>query len=144
MLDHRMIVKSERPGHAHALRARLHALELYALLEIDQLGAGEPGEEIEVPPGTAELAVGDRREPDVFLLPDDLGDLAVLDRLEVGVADLTLGVFLARLLERRRAQQAADVIGAERRLGSLGHAIPPFPGLPLRAARFTLRRARDT
>ena len=36
-------------------------------------------------------------------------------------ADLALGALRPRLLQRRRPQQAADVVGAERRLGSGSH-----------------------
>jgi hypothetical protein len=41
-------------------------------------------------------------------------------------ADFAFGAALARLLERGRPQQAADMIGAKRRLGSL-HAGSPDP-----------------
>ncbi len=81
------------------------------------LDAVEPPEEIEMPPGTAEFAVGDRLQADLFLFLDDLLDLAVLDRLEGGGVDLAFGALLARFFQRRRAQQAADMIGAERRFG---------------------------
>ena len=65
------------------MRARLglHALELDAVVEFVDLDAVEHAEEIEVPPGTAEFAVGRELEPDLFLLLDDLLDLAVLDFL---------------------------------------------------------------
>ena len=48
------------------------------------LDAVELAEEIEVPPGAAELAVGRQLQADILLLLDDLLDLAVLDLLEVG------------------------------------------------------------
>ena len=60
-------------------------------------------------------------EPDLFLLLDDLLDLAVLNLLELGVGDLFFLALRARLLDRRGAQNAADMVGAERRLGSLRH-----------------------
>ena len=50
-------------------------------------------------------------------------DLAVFDRFERGGGDLALGVTLARLFQRGGPQQAADMIGAERRFGSL-HRYP--------------------
>jgi hypothetical protein len=41
------------------------------------LDAVEPPEKVEVPPGAAELAVGDRLQADLLLLLDDRADLAV-------------------------------------------------------------------
>ena len=79
------------------------------------LDAVEALVEIELPPGAAELAVGRELEADLLLLLDDLLDLAVLDLAErLGALISPFGVLGARLLQRRRAQQAADVIGAER------------------------------
>ena len=68
------------PVTADAQRLGLDALELDAVVELDELDAVEHAEEIEVPPGPAELAVGRELEADLFLLPDDLLDLLVLDR----------------------------------------------------------------
>ena len=59
------------------------ALELdLALAEIG-FDAVELAEEIVVPEGAAEFAVGDGLQADVFLLLDDGFDLAVFDRLEL-------------------------------------------------------------
>src|SRR5262249_12313273 len=68
----------------------------------------------------AELAVGDRLEADRLLLLDDRFDFAVRDRGKRRRIDLAAGEAGARLFQRRRAQQAADVIGAERRTGGHG------------------------
>ena len=54
-----------------------------------------------------------------LLLFDDALDLAVLDRLERGGVDLAFGTTLARLLQGGGPQQAADMVGAKRRFGSL-------------------------
>src|SRR5262249_12347349 len=54
----------------------------------------------------------------LFLVDQGL-DLAVLNRLELFRGDLVLLSFCARALERRRPQQAADMIGAEGRFSSL-------------------------
>ena len=78
-----MVGEADLADDARALGARLQALERDALLHGVALDAVEPPEEIEVPPGAAELAVGDRLEPDLLLLLDDAFDLAVLDRLEL-------------------------------------------------------------
>jgi hypothetical protein len=65
-------------------------------------------------------------KPGRFLLFDDVLDLAVLDRFELIGADFAFGAALARLLERGRPQQAADMIDAKRRLGSLHAGSPDF------------------
>ena len=83
------------------------------------LDAVEPPQEVEMPPGAAEFAVGDGLQADRFLLFDDAFDFAVLHRLERNGGDLALGVTFARLLQRRGAQQAADMVGTKRRFGSL-------------------------
>ncbi len=83
--------------------------------------AVEAPEEIEMPPGAAEFAVGDRLQADVLLLFDDAFDLAILDRFQRIGIDFAFGAPLARFFQRGRSQQAADMIGAERRLGALRH-----------------------
>src|SRR6202008_3803507 len=88
-------------------------------------------QEIELPPRAAKLAVGDRLQSGRLLLFDDVLDLAILDRFEFGGADLAFGAFLARGFERRRPQQAADMIGAKRRLGSLRHDLLPHISLAI-------------
>src|SRR5712671_5401101 len=68
-----------------------------------------------MPIGAAELAVGDRVEPDLLLPGDDLADLGVLDGGKLGGGDSPRRVLEARLLKRRGTQDRADMIGAERR-----------------------------
>ena len=75
--------------------ARLHALELNAVVAFDDLHAVEAIIEIEMPPGAAEFAVGRELQADLLLLLDDLLDLGVFDRFELRVGDLALLV-LAR------------------------------------------------
>ena len=86
MLQHRMVGEADLAVDAQALRLGLHALELDAVVELVELDAVEHAEEIEVPPGAAEFAVGRELEADLLLLLDDLLDLAVLDLLELGRA----------------------------------------------------------
>ena len=124
MLQHRVVGEPDLADDARALRPGLQALERDALLHDVTFGAVETPEKVEVPPGAAELAVGDGLEPHLFLLLDHALDLAVFDRLELGRADRALGALLARRLQGRRTQQAAHVIGAERRLGSLHGSLP--------------------
>jgi len=98
---------------------RLHALELdLALAEIG-LDTVELAEEIVVPERTAVFAVGDRLQPDRFLLLDDAFDLAVFDRLQLLGRDLAALALGAGVFQCRGAKKAADVVGAERRRGTL-------------------------
>ena len=87
---------------------------------------GDPVErvdEVHVPGGAAELAVGDRLQPGLLLHADDVPDRLVLGLREALVVEPAGGVRLARLEQLGRPQQAADVVGAERRTGSLGHSL---------------------
>jgi hypothetical protein len=90
-------------------------------------GAVEAPEEIEMPPGTAELAVGDGVKADVLLLLDDALDFAVFDFLQLCGVDLAFGVLRPRIMNGLGTEQAADMVGAERRLG-LNFGCPPAPG----------------
>ena len=134
MLDHGMgTVGAELAHHAQHHRLGLRPLELdLALAEIG-LDAIELTEEIVVPEGAAELAVGDRREAGLFLPADDFLDLAVLDRFELLGAELAALALRACLLEGGRAQQASDMIGAKRRLGARHERadVTPPPRVPL-------------
>ncbi len=116
-----------RPGHAE-LAGDLRRLRcacsppanLHAGVHHVLLGAVEAPEKIEMPPGAAEFAVGDRLQADLFLLLDDALDLAILDLLQLRPRVISPLAFLrARLVDRLRAQQAADMVGAERALVSL-------------------------
>src|SRR6266540_4170934 len=60
-----------------------------------------------------------RTSSKLLLLLDDVLDLAILNRLELGRRDGTLFALGARLLERRRPQEAADMIGTKWRFGPL-------------------------
>ena len=103
MLQHRMMGEAELADDARRARPRLHALELNAVVELLDLDAVEQAVEVKVPPRAAEFAVGGDLQADLFLLLDDLLDLAVLDLLEFARADRSLLPFSARLLERRGA-----------------------------------------
>ena len=60
--------KVELARDLQALGLGLHAVELDAVVEHDALAAREVPEEIEVPPGAAELAVGGELQADLLLL----------------------------------------------------------------------------
>ena len=64
----------------------------------------------------AEFAVGDDFQPDVFLQLDRAADRRVLFRNEALLVELAGMKSAKRLTERRRAQQTADDVGAERRV----------------------------
>ena len=116
MLDHRVrLLHAERAGDLDALVTRRRGREGDAGIHHVFLGAVETPEEIEMPPRTAELAVGDRLQADVLLFLDDTLDFSVLDLLQRLGAELTLGMLGPRLMQRLGAQQAADMVGPERR-----------------------------
>ena len=123
MLDHRMAGEAELAGDLHAFIARRHRGKGDAGIHDVALDAVEAPQEIEMPPRAAKLAVGDRLQSGRLLLFDDVLDFAILDRLEFGGADLAFGALLARGFPRRRPQQAADMIGAKRRLCSVRHGF---------------------
>ena len=89
-------------------------------------GLVDPAElvdEVHVPRRTAELAVGGALQPDLVLHRDRPADRVVLGGGKRRCADPPRGVLLARRGECRRAQQAADMVGAEGGLGSGGHGL---------------------
>src|SRR2546423_3028625 len=83
MLDHRMTGESDLADDVRPFRLGLHAGELDAVLDLLHRNAVEAAEEIEMPPGAAELAVGGELQAGLFLLDDDFFDLGILDRLEL-------------------------------------------------------------
>src|SRR5436190_15763740 len=128
MIDHRVrAVAAERAYDAQHHGLGLRALKLDLALAQIGLDAVELAEKIVVPEGAAKLAVGDRTETDLFLLANDRGDLAVFDRLELVGAHLAALALSSQLFEYSRAQQAADMVGAERRL-SAGHGCSRIVG----------------
>ena len=92
MVEHRVAVEADLARDFQRLRLGLHALELDAVLGLDDLDAFKPAEEVEVPPGAAELAVGDRLQADRLLLLHDVADRLVLDGAKLGRADPALRI----------------------------------------------------
>ena len=101
------------------LRLGLHTVKLDAVIGRVKRHSAEPAKEIEMPPGAAKLAIGGELEPDLLLLFNRVFDLAIFDRAQRLGGDFVARALLARRLERGRAQQAADVIGAKWRAGAL-------------------------
>ena len=123
MLEHRVPREADPAVDAHAGRARRGTDETNAEIRMVLGDAVEPPEEIEMPPRPPQLAVRDAAQAQFLLLRDDALDLAVLDRLEPGRIERAVRIAPARVLERRGAQQAADVVGAKRRRLGLGHRL---------------------
>ena len=72
------------------------------------------------PVGTAaKFAIAHHRKSDLFLLANRVTDAFVDDVGEFVVADFVTGALAECLAQRRRAQQAPNVIGAERRATAL-------------------------
>ena len=108
------------PGVSNEVSLVLLCIEMRELL----VGLGDAAElvdEVHVPGPAAELAVGGRLEADALLRRDGLDDRGVLGLAQLLAADRARGELLAGVQQGRRAQQAPDVIGAERRLCSLAH-----------------------
>ena len=80
-------------------------------------------QEIEVEPGAAELTVGDRPHPGRLELAYGVGDRRILDGPQLVCADLTVRPPAAGRRAPWGAQQAPDVVGAERWIDA-GHCSP--------------------
>ena len=128
--------------HGRRLEADLRAVVLAERggeLAVAHLDAVELLQEIDMEIGAAELAVGDPLEADLLLPPDHLADALVLDGAQRRRVDLVGEELLPRLAQGGGTQEAADVIGAERR----GHwLLPRRAGLTFAAARAKSRPLR--
>jgi len=100
------------PREVHVARAPVEGHRQLAPLAGEP---AEPGEEVHVPGLAAHLAVGDALEPGLLLQTDRVANRRVLGGAERGRAAPTLLALEAQGLQRGRAQQAAHVVGAERR-----------------------------
>ncbi len=117
MVEHDRVAVADRPRHPQRVRQD-RALEGDLLFRLVDLDAVQPGDEIIVPIGAAVFAVGGGPQPDGFLLGDRLDDGRVLDGAQRGVVQPAGLVRGPGLGEAPRAQQAAHVVGAERRAGA--------------------------
>jgi len=80
-------------------------------------------QEVDVEVGAAKLAVGDAGQATVALELHDFGDGAVFHRAQLPGVDLADRLLLARLQQVGRAQEAADVVSAERWAAAWGQAL---------------------
>ena len=119
-----MTGKADLAVDLERVRLGLHAVKLNAVVGEVELHAVEAAKEIKMPPGATKFAIGGEFQPDLLLLFDRPFDLAVFDRAQRFGGDLVALALEARLFQRRRPQQASDMIGAERRRGAQ-HRFPP-------------------
>ena len=122
ILDEGMRQVADRAIHLQPIGLGLAALELDALVALIHLDAAKPGEEVEMPEGAAILAIGNRLQAIGLLLSDRFDDGGILGGAETGGIQRARSMRGAGLPQRHRAQQAADHVGAERRL-ALGHGV---------------------
>jgi hypothetical protein len=114
VLEHGVVGrKADLAGDVHGVRLGRQALERHAGVFGDDLDAVEPAEEVEVPEGAAELAVGYGVQPDLLLAADRMEDRLVFDVPQCGGVDLAVLEAGTGLMNGCGAQQAADLVGAE-------------------------------
>src|SRR4029453_11422961 len=77
--------------------------------------ASELGQEVDVEVRPPVLAVRDTPQPQILLEFDDVADRLVFHGSKLVCGDLTRLELIARVEEKPRTQEAADVIGAKRR-----------------------------
>ena len=94
MLDLRMAGEIDLAGDLERLGLGIDAVK-FDRRRADPLDSLQAPEEIEMPPGAAEFAIGGELQAYLFLAFDDLLDLAVFDGFQRGGVDFALGV-LAR------------------------------------------------
>ena len=92
---------------------------------VDVLDVLQAFQEVEVPHGAAELAVGDGLQARLLLLFHQVCDGGVLGGGQLLAGDGPGGEIGARLLEGLRAQEAADDVICVGRVGD-GHGWRPF------------------
>jgi len=95
---------------------------------LDLLG-GEPvagAQESLIPVLAAEFTVADRGHPDALLHRHGFDDAFVLDTLQLVLCQPPLHPGFARGAQPRRPDEAAQVLGAERRLNFPRHIVAPM------------------
>jgi len=121
----------EAQSARHPVRRRREFERAGLVLELDveePVGLGDPADlvqKIHVPRGAAELAVGDPLEAELGLHIGGPADAIILDPAQRLGGDPALLMLGPRRQQRRRPQQAADMIGAERGI-YLGHVRLAF------------------
>src|SRR6516164_6160599 len=112
----------ELAGDLHGRRAvqavAFGRMKAYRELGRDHSRIAEFQHEISVPGVAVVFAVGDELEPELLLQSYHLTDCDLLDTLELGIGDLFFLRLLARVDESGGPDEAADMLGAEGRLGA--------------------------
>lgn len=140
MVGEDRVVQADLVVHAQGgggeLDVPVRAVEPDLDLLVRRADPAEPVDEVHVPGRAAELPVGGRPEPGLALHPDHVADGGVLRRGERGRVDAALGAAVPGREQLGRTQQAADMVGAERRgrphgTGcTFGHgSLPPRGGV---------------
>jgi len=112
VLQHRVVGKPYRAGYGHVVSARLNVGKLNTGFALNEFHAIETRQKIEMPPFAPELAVGHRLQAEPLLLLYGLADALIFDFLKSPGIDFAFAKIATRILERRRPQQAADLIGS--------------------------------
>ena len=73
-----------------------------------------------MPPVAAELAIGDRLQADGLLFPDCFPNAAVFDFRQLLFFQYPILEFLSCIRKLSGTEQAADLVGAERRCHRIG------------------------
>ena len=124
------VVKRQALVHARPRRRELDRAPVVAEARLHRvlraLDAAELVDEVHVPGGAAQLPVGDRAQADLLLHRDRVANRLVLGGAQLLCGEAALVVRGAGLEQRRRTQQAADVVGAEgrRRPRAAAHDSP--------------------
>jgi hypothetical protein len=106
------------PDHRRRLRdAAVGGIRHVALHRVGR-DVAELGVEMAVIGAAPELAVGRQPKPEPLLQGDRLLDRAVLRPRQLAAVDLAAARFAAQLEQGRGPQQAADMLGAKRRMGA--------------------------
>ena len=133
VVQHGMVRETDLAGDGDALRLGLDAFELNRGDAARPFDPVKSGEEVEVPPGATELAIGHGLETGFFLSGDHVPDARILDFPKACIVEHAALPFRTGLLDLRRAQQAADLIGAKRCM--TGHWNSPGVSVVLRLYR---------
>ena len=89
-------------------------------------------DEVHVPGGATELAVGRGLQANLFLHADRVADRVVLGRPQLRGRDPVLREVLACLEKLGRSKQAPHVVGPERGRRALAHVFPPSSAMTSR------------
>ena len=117
VVDLDVVSMSERSGDGDPRRRLVNGCHgVGARLDLSRHGdAVELAQEVEMEPLASKLTVGDASDAGRLELHDHLGDRGVLDAAQLGVVDFPARSASPCDMDRGRAQEAADMIGPERR-----------------------------